>query len=367
MDISSAGLQNIQGYSNPALSSPIRISSVGTIPPRITDISPNRNFNNFPLTQRNNYIVPSVVNDLPSPRNLEMPISPVLNSANINQQYLVNSLEDDILTRLKKYNYKPIETINIRTMMSKEAKYIKAIDQRGHYVAIELDLDSNILVQPSDLTTSESVEVVSTIPQSVRMGLLAAAGKSVSGILTECKNGICISSNNERGKPQESFLTIIEKPTDRSLLSTDSILAIPIIKLTDIIENPTLSLEITTKSTESLINASTMTFYQDIRTTNDTLRDFVDKSDKLLQSMQTNMNTIIISLSNYERLRSQYDVNIVPQNIKDNVVSNITNHINIISKNLNAGKRLESIRNELNILTQDMISIKTITDLQIKK
>jgi hypothetical protein len=82
--------------------------------------------------------------------------------------------------------------------------------------------------------------------------------------------------------------------------------------------------------------------------------------------MQSNMNTIITSMANYEKLRAQYDVNIVPQSIKDNVVSNITNHINIISKNLNAGKRLESIRNQLNILNQEMISIKSVTDLQIK-
>jgi len=285
------------------------------------------------------------------------------------QQSLVNSLESDVITRLKSYKYKPLETINIRTDASRnfrEAKYIKAVDQRGHYVAIELNVDSNVLVQPSDLTTSESVEVTSTVPQSIRMGLLAAAGNSVSGILTECKNGICISSNNQMGRPSESFLTIVERPTDRSLLGND-VLAIPIIRLTDIIENPTLALEITTKSSEGIINAATVAYYQDIRITNDTLRDFADKSDKLLQSMQINMNTIIISLTNYEKLRAQYDVNIVPQNVRDNVVSNISNHINIISKNLNAGRRLESIRNQINILTQEMVSIKNSTDLQLKK
>lgn len=426
--------QTIQGYSNPALASPIRVTSIGSIPPRISDVPVMINrtgllANNYmpSLTQRSGDVIAPITDGLSSPRyspdytihsspiiqpspiiqqssgpHLFMQSSPIQNSfiqnspiiqpspiqnspiqpspiikqspiqnsglSLQNQGTIVKSLDSDINKKLEAHKYKILETINLsRVGGQREAKYVKAIDQRGHYVTIDLNLDSNIQVHPSDLTTMETVNINSNIPYSTRMGILNAAGKRVGGVAFECKNGICITSNSTRGPPKENFLTIIEKPVDRTVLENDSMLATPVIRLTDILANPTLASEITTESTIDIINAAANSYHSDIKETDKVISELAGKSKKALQDMSINMNMIIQSLNEYEKLRSNYELTIVPGEMYKKVSSTITSHINDISRLLSAGKRLEEIRNEINGLNQKLSNTKSMTDPSTKK
>lgn len=444
---SSTQYKNIQGYSNLALSSPIRVSPVGTVPPKIPDSSFQRTPINNGLTQRNNIIVPPIVTDLSSPRfssqssvnevnssipqstiirypisqsplqsfpntsmsnqpiirpaiiqnpetpnilgvqrsesrsieapnilNVQRPESKSIETPNIlniqrsENRPIIKTLDNNINQKLDELGYKVLETINIKRDNRVESKYIKTIDPRGHFVVIELNLDSNVLVQPSDLTTVESSNINSDIPKSIRNGVLSVAGNSIGGISFECKNGICISKSSPKGKTEieENFFTIIGKPADRSILEKDDILAIPVIRMTDIISNPTLILEVTTTATMNIINLIVQFYHNEIKVTTNSSNTLSNKFNILTNNMKYSMDAMVKSLSTYEKIRSEYDLTIVPPETYKNIVNNIIIHRDKISKLVESARVLESIRNDFNILEEKMNKILVDID-SIKK
>src|SRR6266496_1407314 len=234
------GEDTVLGYSTSALASPIRVPFIGSAPPIIPM-----------LTQRSNVIIPPMVNELSSPRGIPdlnsqniSPIIPISSIIPIPQMSpspplimnkkspgLIKNLDMDIIKKLESYKYKVIETINLQSGNNVEARYVKAIDNRGHYIIIELDVDSSILYRPTDLTTVEIISPANELPQSVKSGLLASISDFVSGVAIECKDIIYILYNKLHGQTKDLYLHIIHKPENRSELDADCTLGIPIIKM----------------------------------------------------------------------------------------------------------------------------------------
>lgn len=257
-------------------------------------------------------------------------------------------INNEITQKLEKFGYKVIEYIRLKDQ--KSFKYVKTINPRGHTVLIELD--ESINVNSPNLITVESVPVGDQIPFSLKSGMLSAAGNNVLGISFECKNGYCLLRHNDNFEVTENFLNIVEKPSDKVAFSTDSLLAIPIIKLSDIIENPTMVLQITTIASINIVNASIAAFKNHLKSTDTELKQLMNNADKVMGLMYVTMDTVANSLDKYERGRTFFDehppLNQSTISEYQRVIYNIKKHRELIENILRIGLSLGDIRNSLN-------------------
>jgi hypothetical protein len=365
----------IQGYNNPALASPIRIGSIGSLPPRIADFSTG-------LTQResiptvpvndplaspryspnfNQLSVPSSLGNIPIITNSNtMPIMPIVESVNTRiptQQVIpdrprdnvsIKSLDNILNKRLESHGYRIVNTIYINNRGQKEAKFIDAIDSRGHRIFIELNVDSVVVNQGSDLTVSEGDATNSCVSHAIRMGILGTIGRKVSGVAFKCKNGIVLTYNSLKGPVKESFLTL---PSDNNLA------IMPLILVTSIFENPTVSLEMTSRATNDIISAIRNISIADAKETEKSIANFSRAAEKVNIDIISNMDAVIKSLQEHEKIRANYDVGTVPSETYKSLTNVINKHIVDIYRMYEASRGLESVRSKLNALLQEMTNI----------
>ena len=278
---------------SPARVSPIAISPVGI------SMEGARPIIVTPVVQ------PSPVTVITPPKT---PVTP-LSSLEFVQPGLVNQ---NIEKRLAELGYVSVETIKTtKPNGTVEAKYIKAIDKKGNSVYIELNIEANILVQASDLTTIESVSA-NKIPYSIKTGVFNAAGLMVNGVMFECKDGLCSVNSMPDGKgSKETVFTIVEKNTLRTGSEEDSPIPLPIVKLTDILENPTQTSLIIEESTMRIRNAVYNMYTQDLNSTVESSNIVHKKAIAALELMYMYMTQLVNSISQLERRRKEYDMAVI--------------------------------------------------------
>ena len=201
-----------------------------------------------------------------------------------------------------------VKTITRKPDGSVEARYIKAVDSLGNISYIQLNVDSNVSVHPSDLTTTESLET-NNVPYAIKTGAIAAVGLDVSGVALECANGICTLSQDSPDRPRvESFLTYIEKPKTTVVVEEDSPVAYPIIRLSDVLENPTLVMLLVVKATTKLRWEAYQMSVRTLINADNVLKDTYDKGKITLRAINIALNHIMSSLNDLEDKRRAYEL-----------------------------------------------------------
>ena len=250
-------------------------------------------------------VSPTVLPEVP----LKTTISTVIDPKSIS--FKLPGLSDQTVEKsMNDLGFTPlVKTLTKKKDGTVEARYIKSVDSRGNISYVQLNVDSNVSVQPNDLTTVETVSASST-PYSLQNGIMTSVKMDVAGVAFECENGLCtLSRESPDMVPRESVLTYIEKPTDKVVVEGDSPIAYPIVKLSDILENPTLTMISIDKATKS-IRAQTYTLYmREIANTEKVVSDTVMSAMALLTSMKNAMDILNRDLNKLEALRSQYDLN----------------------------------------------------------
>ena len=294
----------------------------------------------------------------PSVRNVSSPIA--VNNKDI-QFFRPDSVNQDIEKKLLDLGYMSIGTIKFKRDNEITAKYIKAIDNKGNMVLIALNIDSNIAVHPSDLTTVESVFAVS-IPYSLRAAVFNAAGSQVSGVAFDCENGLCtMLTDPSNKKMKEVPYSIIERPSDKVALEANSVLGIPIVRMSDILENPTLTSKIISDATVKIRNEVLRSFTKDLESTDSSVKVTSDSTLGTLKSIQLAMNRLIIGLTRFEVERDKFDLNPAVDPVSkgkyDIIILNIKKRQNLLRKLLEIARSLESVRSTLNGVREYMGSI----------
>ena len=190
-----------------------------------------------------------------------------------------------------------------------EANYIKVTDKNGYQSYIKLNVDANVMVRPEDLTTIESVDA-SNIPYSIRISALDKVGLDVSGVAYECDKGICVlNKGNPDSKASETFLSYIEKPIKSNIVEAEMPVPYPVVRLSDVLENPTLVMRNIEKSSINIraeMAASYVKHLNEMVTINSEEFKGLDLS---MKASGIAMNQIMGSLVSLEKLRRVYDFN----------------------------------------------------------
>jgi hypothetical protein len=122
---------------------------------------------------------------------------------------------------------------------------IKVVDIYGHISFIYIDEpDANVGMAPRDQTLVE-VPNQAIISESDR-GNYKIAGNNVAGVALDCGNGICTLINEEDPmKPVERNFVYVASNRDKTgtIEATGSVIAYPIVRLSEIRKDPTLCIK----------------------------------------------------------------------------------------------------------------------------
>jgi hypothetical protein len=152
--------------------------------------------------------------------------------------------ENDVETSLVDSGYLPVDKVLTKDDNGNlMCQYVKAIDETGRSVFVDLDCDGYVSVSPKDMVVTEKSQA-SVIPYSVKMGTYECASSDVCGVAFECDNEICtMTRSNEDLTPSETVFSQTKLPVTteghkhHGILDSHPI-AYPIVSLSDVRANP---------------------------------------------------------------------------------------------------------------------------------
>lgn len=164
-----------------------------------------------------------------------------------------SSLENE----LGRGNYTSLGKIIVKNSGSEDnIQYVKAVNQKGKKLYIIIDSgDKYISSNSSDLIYMQPSSIDNIIPYSLKMGAFTCVGAETSGVAFECgTDSICIMMRGTNDiAPKEHNFTALDNaiPYDSS-----KIIPYPMVRLSEIIINPQLTLQNTDVVTKRLRNGS---------------------------------------------------------------------------------------------------------------
>jgi len=301
----------------------------------LINIPPSNNARNVFLSQIPGYtpnkLTQSVPPILPSNTN-SIPIIPEQNLAQTPLTFETyngiledeNSVEND----LAKYGYVATDKIITRDNDGNvAARYIKATNDRGQQVFVELDIDGKVAVRPTDLTLIESKQA-NEIPYNVKVGTYNCAGNGVCGVAFECKEGLCtlVRDDNTLQPVESNFVTVQQFDKKSGILEGDP-MSYPIVRLSDIKANPDLVAKYIDDSTRRIRN----TGYNNCNAEFNNLAKSLDSLNLSYRTLERKQRDTFITLSNtlrdLERMQKDYIVNPPKNETQQNKYNNLLYNI----------------------------------------
>ena len=157
--------------------------------------------------------------------------------------------EANVEKKLVAKGFITIERILVHTPMGTEGRYIKAINDKGQTVFIELDGEGVVAVKDDDVILFENSSKPSIIPVSTKLGSLESVGLEATGVVFECSNGYCTMMRDAKSLEPKEIVLISSSSNSSSSNSSpslsDEIIALtgtpvphPIVKYTEVMANP---------------------------------------------------------------------------------------------------------------------------------
>lgn len=211
--------------------------------------------------------MPNVFNLRQALANMSTPTAKTSSSRGSSIQ--ADGLNENLDQMLKTRGYNIISRVLVRDSKnnSLHAQFIEALNDLGQKVFIDLDLPGIIEANQGDLIVVPD-GIANTIPHSFKTGVFECAGLDVTGVALVCDNEICVLTWDEDGvgpheinfRPESSSISTTENRAGDT--NVDDYVVYPIVKLSDINENPKLTSETIDEVTRRLQN----TIYENCKT-----------------------------------------------------------------------------------------------------
>lgn len=312
---------------------------------------------------------PTILRTVP---NVTMPIggpsSNVLSSSSINSFSTASErlANDDIRTMLLNSNYRPINTILTKSSNGQSTgRFIKSVTPSGALVIIDTNVVGTIPVSNNDMETVEiSTDQALNIPLESKTGALRCA-TGVCGVAFECSNGICTMIRDEENlMPKETQFVKVSQIGDEAAVIGSDPYAIPIVKLSEILENP---MEVDRKVNMATNRILTASFNQchnginDISNELNRLNEEYAKLDNNLRASSSNVSSTIEELRGYNE--KFYAINSTkPEEINKHktVIRELETRYELYRELLRLCKLVGSNRSTILALNRNFIDINNI-------
>lgn len=161
-------------------------------------------------------------------------------------------LEKSIEKKIIEKGFIPLEKIIVPEGGVPKGRYIKIINEHGMVAFVELDLDGYLVTKAEDKQMFES-KMLSSIPYSAQIGAFKTCGMDTHGIAFENEGEIC-TLTKERGcaEPKVCVLTSGGYRGEKSAMPGGMPMACPIVKFSELMQNPKLVCELIKKVKERL-------------------------------------------------------------------------------------------------------------------
>ncbi len=164
--------------------------------------------------------------------------------------------------------YSPLNRISIYNDSTNEIdrQYIKSINSIGQPVYILIDNDGYAPSYDDDISLMET-KTVNNIPYSFKTGAYACTDFNVCGIAFECgPDSVCIllRDENEIDPKEYNYISINGAENDMDKLTDDVLTPYPVIRLSEIRENPDLILSNSNTVTRRLRNRLYSTYLNEL-------------------------------------------------------------------------------------------------------
>lgn len=215
------------------------------------------------------------------------------------------TLNPTIETTLMEYGYAPAGKIITSDYQGNSiVRYIKAVNKLGQPVLVEMDTEGYVSVQPNDLTAIES-KTAEIVPYTVRMSAQECAGLDVCGVAFECEDAVCTMTSTTT-YPEETTFSYVSNRSEKSAVVNGNIVGFPIVRMSEIIANPKLVLELTDSATSRIRNAVHNQILAELEQTRMLLKHVEEDYDKFVNLEQRWASSLASSINELREMNISY-------------------------------------------------------------
>lgn len=200
-------------------------------------------------------------------------------------------------------NYKPYDKVLFLNPEGQtEAKYIKAINELGQRVFIELDTDGYVSIPEGSIAMQVSRET-KFLPASLKHGVMQCSGTNIAGVAFECTEGICTLTRNVNTlEPNEENFMYASGPSGKIA----SPITYPIIRLSEIQANPRLILRNTDEALRRLRNTTFRHAQEEFAKTQKLSQNITNAIDQFYQKILAATQSLAKSIDELEGYNKVY-------------------------------------------------------------
>lgn len=294
---------------------PNRISLSGTQPPtpiRLSSIQDNLYTSGKPSTPSRISLSgtqPTPINNTPIPSRV---VSSKLSSSPQRQVVISSAAgpiqNDDVEVMLLRHSYIPEDRIFTKDANGQiMGRFIKVQSPSGSSALVDINVPGVMAVAKNDMTT---IEIESgkalDIPLDVKTGTLSCAGNGVCGVAFECSNGICTISRGADMQPKETNFVKVSEVSEEAAVIGSTPFAIPIVKLSEILENPIDVDKKINSSTSRIYQASFMKCQEDVKSLQGSIGKLNSEYNALTNNLQAASNNITVTINELRAYNNRF-------------------------------------------------------------
>jgi len=211
---------------------------------------------------------------------------------------------DQIEVMLKLHHYTPVHTTTV-DYDGKTEHFIKALSPSGAHVLIDINVHGILPVSRADIK-------VTPLPSDKSLGISLSSktggyscSNDVDGVAFETPEGMCTLTRDEKtfDVNEKQFIKVSHVMEESAVVGTDSV-AIPVVRLNEILESPRLTDERITRTTQKIFISNFNRCYEDISKINEVIcsvnKDF-NMLDNNMRVAAQNLCSSITELNGYHK------------------------------------------------------------------
>ncbi len=205
----------------------------------------------------------------------------------------------------------------------------------------------------SDLTKVETNNAT-TISISATIYAYNCAGLDVCAVALECGDGVCMLMRDDDAKMKEVMLTKVETRSDESLVESDSPIGYPVVRLSEILQNPVLVTKIVDTNTRKIRSATMNNYIERLGNTIKSSNEAILNVEKYVKTLDTALVKVTTELKQFEKERNQYDI--LPNNDKRNfneLTYNIRNRNDLLRNLFKLSRNIDRYTQIFNEISND--------------
>lgn len=261
----------------------------------------------------------------------------------------IPNIEQELFNR----GFIPIDQIVSEDKFGKPiVKYIKVVTENGYKAFVDPDDVEGLINIKKETNILKPRYSVSSIPYSIKNGSLECLSNIACGIAYECKDELCVINKNTIEEPQEIVFTTMP---DITKVATMDYISYPIVRMEDILANPTDVIQEIQEVTDRLHREEKNKCLEDTIRTNQSFGKMANQYDEMVLRYREAFRSIENNLSFLQSL----DINFSNQN-NQIILLNIVRRLDLQKDLFKMCHKITEFKNRFDQLSMELTEMNQI-------